>query len=643
MVFCVSAYSWAQETSHIIPKDAIVVASLKGNNLLQLLSMDDLNTSFMGKEILQKLSNKHETVYTSLEDFGLNLNSSSHYFHQINDSISYNAFVFPIKEISKFEDFIVKQMSDEVISVNGVRTFKDKKKDAIVWNETTLVIVNGSMSSIYFDQEEVMERYGLTVDSYYYDDVAVAVEAPEDSYDYYEDSEDVVDAVAEPAEEAIATVAVGRWEDQEGEKIISEPSKPSEYDYNEEDNSDEEEDYYSEDYYDIYTANDSIKSELQNDWSLQRAMAIILQPENQSIITNKSYQSSLDKDAEATLWIRDFGVLSDNLLGNMSYALGGFNMTSMYDNTSLTAKLFTEKDRIQLSTAYTVNDQWAKSYKKITSRKLNSKLLKYVNEDRMVGYMSYAIDTKSALQEYPAMMKSMYGNMPLYGEEASLAIDLFELLLDEEAVAKVFPGDMLFLLSGISQKEVTYTTYEYDDNYDYVEVEETRTETVPDFLLMVSSEDSRLLKKLINYGAKRDFVVFENGFFSIKIPESPLDLHFIIKDGILFMGTSETEMHKIATSNYDAKLSKKHKKRMQNSNYSMFINGSQLASNIPMDGMSEKEMSKMNYFLTNATDAYISSSKIKGNVIAGEMIIEVPSKEQNSLTYLFKLIENLAK
>lgn len=633
-ILCISAYTIAQEAAHIIPNDAVVVASVKGQNLLQLISMDDINNSFIGEKILKDINRKGRSEYSSLEDFGLSLRASSHYFYQTNDSINYNAFVVPIKDVSKFEDFVAKQTQEELVTINGIRTFKKKENEAIVWNETILVMVKGSLSDRYFDEDEVMDHYGLKKErSYYYDDVAEAVEEVIE--------ERVLDAEAADAggvEEAEVIVEEVEVVDAVGDDVTETEA------YKHDEEMTHVDDYYNDGYNDDFYFNKNIKTNLMKEWSLQQAIRIISQSENQSIVHNKAYQASLDNDAEATLWVKDFGVLYDNLLGNASYdIMTGLNIGSIYADTGLNAKLFAEDDRLELKTAYSVNDQWAKSYKKITSKKLNRKFFNYVNEDRMVGYMSYAIDTKASLQEYPAMMKTMYGNMPRYGEEARLAIDVFELFLDEEAVAKVFPGDMLFLLSGISEKEMTYTSYEYDDNYEYTEVEKTRTETVPDFLFMISTKDSRFLKKLIDYGVKKDQVVFENGIFSVKIPESPLDIHFIIKDDILFMGTSQAEMNKIARGNFDAKLSKKHKKLMRNSNYTMFLSGNQLASQIPMNGMSEKETSKISYLLTNASDAYIRSSRIKGNVIEAEMVVEVPNNEENSLKYMFKLIEELAK
>ena len=624
VMLCFSAFAIAQDTTTKIPNDAVVVATIKGNNLLQLMSMEELNNSFVGAEILKEVSKK-ENKYNSLEDFGFNLGASSHYFFQVNDSINYNTIIIPIKDVNKFESFLKDQNNKEIVNQNGVKSFKDQNDGAIVWNDSVLIMVIGSTNDFYFENEEVINRYGLE----------------SEDYSSYEEFIDGAEEVVEVEEYVIESAEVyEEVEVEEVEEEIEETVIESTEIY--EEDTEEEEDYSY--YNDYYNSNYTKKKELAKKWSMSKAIELLSQPVSKSILQNKSYLKSLDDKAEATLWISDFSSIYDNLFGSMYYRqLGGLNLGSMYADSGLTAKLFLEKDKLQLITTYTMSDEMAESYKKMTSNKLNKKFLKYINEDRMIGYMSYSISTKAALDEYPKLMKNLYSSMPSYGEEAGLAIDLFSLLLDEEAVSKVLPGDMLFLLSGISQRDVTYTTYEYNDDYEYVEIENTKTETVPDFLLMISTEDARFLNKFINYSIKKQLVTYENGYYVLTIPQSPLDVFFAIKDGIVFIGTSELEMNKIIKGTFDAKVSSKHKKLLLDSNYSAYLNGKQLASKIPMEDMSKDMVDKLNWFLNNTEDGYIKSSKIKGNSMDAEMVIEVPSTEENALKYLFNIIETFSK
>lgn len=607
-MLCLSVVAVAQNTISKIPSDASIVATIKGKNLLQLMSMEEINNSFVGIETLKEMSRKNSD-FKSLEDFGFNLGASSHYFFQANDSINYNAFIIPIKDVNKFEALVSSQGKKEIVSQNGVRTTQGQSEVAIFWDASAFVVVEASMNNYFFQDETVMERYGLKSES---------------TETYEDEVEETVIESTEVSEEV--------YEEEEIEETVIESTE----DYNAND------DNFS--YYDVYDANNKIKRELSENWATLKALQILKQSPNRSILKNKSYLKSLDDNAEATLWVHDFGQLYSNVLGGLYFSeLAGFDLGQIYANNGLSAKLLLENDRMELSTSYRMSDQMAESYKKITSRKLNKKFLDYVNEDRMIGYMSYAMDTKATLEEYPVILKSIYKNIPYYGEEAVLGLDMFSLLLDEAAVGEVLNGDLLFLLSGISKQEVTYTTYEYNDDYEYIEVEKTKTETIPDFLLMASTEDSSMFTKLIQYAVNKEMVTFDNGYYTFVIPKSPLSLHFVIKDGIAFLGTSKAEMRKITTGTFDAKLSSKHKKRMLDNSTSLFVSAEQLASQLPIEEMGLDGSGKLEWFLNTSEDAYMTASKIKGNTVETKMVVGVPGSEKNALQYIFTIIDKFAK
>ncbi|WP_054852385.1 hypothetical protein [Olleya sp. ITB9] len=602
---------FAQNTITKVPKEASIVASIKGENLTQLMSIEELNNSFVMQEMLKELSRK-EADYSSIEDFGINIKASSHYFFQVNDSIMYNAFIIPVSNGDKFDAFVKNTNSrHEFVNNNGIRSFKDNSEGGIIWNDNTLVIVEGSLVDSYFNDKTVAKRYGLK---------------PDNIYGYTDDA--VTEAIEVEEAETVKEASEEIYEEEEIEETVIEST----------------EDNNTYNYYDSYNNNYDIKRTLSKQWDLKKAKEVLLQIEANSILKNKSYLSSIDNTAEATLWVNDFGKIYSQMLGSAYFRdLAGFNLGAMYADNNLTAKLFLEDDKMMLNTKYTMSDMMAKSYKKMSSRKLNKKFFDYVNEDKMIAYMSYAMDTKAMLEEYPKLMKSIYQNMPYYGEEAVLAIDLFSLLLDEEAVAEVLKGDMLFLLSGISKQEVTYTTYEYNDDYEYVEVEKKKTETLPDFLLMASSDDSEIITKLIKYSKNKEFVTFNDGFYTFKEKSSPISLHFLIKDDIIFVGTSAVEMKKIVTGTFNAKVSSKHKNIMSKNNYSMYVSAQQLADQLPIEEMGIDRSGKLEWFLNTSEDAYITASKIKGNTVNTNMVIGVPSSQENALKYIFDIIENIAK
>ncbi|HIC33028.1 MAG TPA: hypothetical protein EYO76_14035 [Flavobacteriaceae bacterium] len=617
-VFLITALTIAQTNLSKAPVDANIVVTVKGNNLLQLISKDELDTSFIGNTILKEISRK-ETTYNSLEDFGFNLNASSHYFYQTNDSINYHAFIIPLKNVASFENLLKSNHNEMITLENGVKTIKSNSNEIGIWDNDTFVLVFGELNNLYLENSTVAERYDLEYeDSSLQEEWAVDVEVE----DVTKDLKNIPDPPS-----PLNT-----------EELIIEATEEEDLDYV------EETVIETYDNYDYYNKNYAIKKSIAKDWLNQKALQILKSTGNNSILKNKSFLESVDNTAEASLWIGDFEKLFNSYIGSSYYReLNGFNFGNLYADTGIYANLYLEEDKMMLKSTYTMSDEMAKSYKKITSRKLNKSFLDYVNEDNLIAYLSYAIDTEEALKEYPKIMKSVYGSMPNYGEEANLGIDLFSLLLDEEALGEVLNGDLLFLLSGISQQEVTYTTYEYNDDYEYEEVEKTKTETIPDFLVMASTDNPSYLLKLINYSKNKQLITYTNGYYQLQIPQSPIALFFAIKDDILFFGTNETEMTNIVRGTFKSKISSKHKKLLSKNTSSMFISAKQLASQLPIEETGIDRTGKLEWFLNNTEDAYFKTSKVKGNTVQSEIVIEVPKTEENALKYIFNIIEKMAK
>jgi hypothetical protein len=78
-MLCATTISFAQDNFSKIPQDASIVASIKGKNLFQMLSMEELDNTMMAKEMLKEISDNNNT-YTSLNQLGLDLENTAHYF-----------------------------------------------------------------------------------------------------------------------------------------------------------------------------------------------------------------------------------------------------------------------------------------------------------------------------------------------------------------------------------------------------------------------------------------------------------------------------------------------------------------------------------------------------------------------------------
>ncbi|MFC1226263.1 hypothetical protein ACFE6N_20840 [Pedobacter sp. BG31] len=659
----------AQDLVKKIPLNAFTVATIKGDNVFKLMFVKDFNESFLGRKLLTETSKSLDQNFTSIEDFGINVEKNMYYFNQLSDSITYNCFLIPIKDAGKFESLI--QNKEKKFTQQGdIRTMVLPDSTSILkWNNDMLYFVAGSINSSFFSDSTKSARYGIKEIRFQnnYDDVAIA-----DSSVVVSDT--VYTTTAEPMVEVAAPPIIEKARVQKkaspgktskkrsikkktGKKKAVKPKKVTwtqnvEFEM-EADPSEEAVDSTAtakaniDAQYDTYqqerAEQDAKKKRLALVWMTAQADQIF-NGNYQSIENNKSYAASLDNKAIAELWVSS---LQDayNIIAPGFGTYGKAGLMKGYG--SLNAKLFMDNKSFRISTGLELSQEQADSYKKILNRKLNKKFLKYVNSEKALGFMSYSIDTKAYLEEFPKLLKQTYGSFmgAKMDEEMDLGADLISLLLDEEAVSKVIKGDALFVINGLNTKEVTYTAYEYDDDYKQKEVTKTKNEVLPDFLFMFSSDDTRLINKLIKYGINKNFVTAEGNIYKLMEKKSPIDVYLQIKDGIVFFGNSLTEMQGIQNNQYGSyKLSKMHKQLLSKNNFSFLFNAKNLVGKVPASEMGGDETAKkFNSTLEKMGNVYIKSNPIKGKLVSADISAEIPNGHENALKYLFSLIENAAK
>lgn len=657
----------AQDLVKKIPANAFTVATIKGDNVFKLMFVKDFNESFVGKKLLTETSKSLDKSFTSIEDFGINLEKNMYYFNQLSDSITYNCFLIPIKDAKKFES-LIDNKEKKFTQQGDIRTMVLPDSTSIIkWNNNMLYFVTGSIKGSFFADSVKSARYGIkdirfqSDDAIVADSAAVAVDST-----YATTDEPMVEAVEAPVVEkvkvrkkstakkntkkTVGTKKTGK------KKTAKKSKKVAKIDPDFEEAREFAVDTASamtpvhgivDEQYDTYQQErleqDAKKKKLAFTWMTVQADQIF-NGTYESIENNKSYTASLDNKAIAELWVASL----QDVYNSIAPEFGTYGKTGLMKGYgALNAKLFMDDKSFRISTGLELAQEQADAYKKIMNRKLNKNFLKYVNSEKALGFMSYSIDTKAYLEEFPKLLKQTYGSFlgAKMDEEIDLGAELFSLLLDEEAVSKVIKGDALFVINGLNTKDVTYTAYEYDDDYKQKEIVKTKKETLPDFLFMFSSEDQRLINKLIKYGVNKNYVSVENNIYKILEKKSPIDIYFMIKDGIVFFGNSLTEMQGISNNQYNSnKLSKLHKQLLSKNNFSFLFNAKNLVGKVPDSEIGGEETAKkFNSTLEKMGNVYMKSNPIKGRLVSADISAEIPNGHENALKYLFSLIENAAK
>lgn len=613
-LFLIAKQSIAQDLVNRIPSNATTVITIKSEQLTQLLSADEISKTVSGKKLLSLISEKSGKDIKAISETGIQLSAKSYYFYLGTDSIGYHCLLVPLQDADKIEAILAAE--NKIERNKTTRTIYMKDSSAMgMWNEKQLLLVSGSQKWGFFNTKEAMERYSLSELSYgTYPPLSESSDSAKSYMD--EPSDHIV-----PSETDTAIIM------EEG----SVDAAPMEVDTSivPYDNSSYEKDAL-------------IKKNLGIAWTMATTKELFTTFPKTSIAINGSYLNSVDEKAAASVWISSIGDLYSNIIPIYNSPLYKGNVMDIYK--SLTAKLYMEEKQLRMVTNMEMSAEQAESYSKMYGRKLNKKMLQYINNESAIGYAAISMDTKAYLEELPKIMESTYKEYGLnsVSDEIGLAAEFIALLLDEEAVSKVIKGDGMLVFNGVYQQEVTYTDYAYDENFNKTEVEKIKTETLPKFLLMFSSEDQKFLSKLINYGIKKKVVETEGVFYKIKIPKSPMAFYFVQKNGIFFLTNAMEDIKAICTDNFKGNISKEQKKTLRSHNFYTYISPKKIATQLSLNNVEVVEdFTKMVNALEKCGDVYLWANPIKNNMISGEMIMEVPTGNQNSLKYFFSIIDKI--
>jgi hypothetical protein len=617
---CTAFTASAQDLAYKIPEKAFTVASIKGDQLLRLTSVDKFNNSTFGKKILEGLSKSTEKDLKSIEDLGFNLSANIYYYYQVTDSIDYTGILIPIADAGKVSNMLTRK-EETVRQENGMNILERKDdKTVLAWNNQLLLLVSGRPKTYFFSDSAVAARYNIDYE-YAEDQVEVAVDA--NTIDTAMVAEDYPETdTAEAEAEAEAEVVM----ETPAEVPVDAPPPPMlSDDYNE--------DYEGKDKYEEQAR---IKDSIGLVWLGSTARYLFDKKESTSSILNiPGFKRASDPAAVATFWMTDMQSIYSSFLPYTMIKYGQL----MKGYGSMNARLYMDKEQMRLTSEIGLDQEKSTIYGKICDQQLNKKFLQYVNSDSIIGFMSYAYNTEAYMNELPRLLTGMYSK---YDDEMMIAGEMISLLLDEKAVANVVKGDALFLLSGLNEKEVSYSSYTYDqETFEYKDTIKTKMETLPDFLCMFSSDDTGIIQRLLNYGIKKEKILLNNGIYSFEGTKTmPLNLHLQIKDGIVFLGTSITHMREIQNGTFKSNVSKEQKQLLTKNNFSFFFNPKNLGQAMPKTELGEST-EKLRNLLGGAGNVYMTSAGIDNGYIGVSMIADVPKEKENALQYFLDMIEEM--
>ncbi|GAA6764634.1 hypothetical protein AAFH68_05650 [Flavobacterium sp. CGRL1] len=188
-----------------------------------------------------------------------------------------------------------------------------------------------------------------------------------------------------------------------------------------------------------------------------------------------------------------------------------------------------DNDNARIEEIVEYSKEIADAVGKIGDRKINKNIFNYFPSEKPLGYMSYHINTKAALEKFPSLMSDMFQNPKFAKEDIAIITDLISTIVDEEATAKLFDGDLSAFLYNVKEVEVMTKKYSYDENYEEKITEEKVKKTIPLFSVVFTSTHPTFGDKLLQLGVRKKILTQNGNYYQISGTKEYGDI-YILKD-----------------------------------------------------------------------------------------------------------------
>lgn len=638
------------QNSMKIPSDAVFYMEVNGKQLNNKINWNKLNP------LLNELSkkSKEKLSWSDYSKTGIKYDAVQYHYASFNDSIkTYNThFIIDNKE--KFQEFInsVKRKGQEVSKRNNY-SYVDINDDIfIAWNGSRAALSMISYTKPYnglWAAEAVADSAAVAIDS-----VAVAVDAvdayadePEKPFDYKEEIKNLKDDI-KYLKESIKdnNLEIARIqkdikylqkhhqypeEKESSDNSENEAEMPDEASYEEEDKA------YQKEQDSIRRENFKIvKKNAEDRFDLYFSSNLEIEAPKEMLVF---------KDANSDVFVyTDYGrIVNDGIYGKMTkfYSYGQF-FKNMY-NSNYSYNLYFDKDKVRLVNNYQHNNNdIQKNISAIYKGKKNKKLLELIN-DKSVGY--YAMNVNGA-----KCFDMMYGLLQNSGEneykkEMELIMETMKIVLDEDAIAKIAPGNGIFVLNELKSKTVEYTDYEYDADFNEKEVKKTKEISVPNFTFAFATENegywNRIFDLLTTNKKLSKRFSKKGNLYSFKEEKSGgyIDqLFFTVKDGVVYLMSTADNILPVSQSDVSRKWAKDSAKYPLSGRLDI----EKLLTGLDKEFKSPKERKTLDAIRKNVGEMYYKT-EVKGESIQTEMNYNIKNSSENSLMYFFDIFDQFFK
>ena len=539
------------------------------------------------------------------------------------DSITYYQMTFPLKDVNGWNAFIQNKVNNnnskttdsikEVIKTNSKYTVYSPKKDdfTMAWNDGNFIIYglvetnNNFTNADFSDAMLVADSAAVVVDEEYYEDPPVEVIEIEEVAPIEEIVEKRI-GVEEAISEDENIEVVEAVEDEEYKKWIASFEK------------------------------EQAEQRIQKQEKQEEQIALLFE---NGFVTPTSTKVSTNADIAS--WINYEAVYGK--MSSFYYLLGSINSNNGINNSNNSIKgmnvdFYFENNKARMEQKVEYSESLANVMQKVVARKPNKNIYNYFPKQEPLAYFSYHSSTEELLKNYPEIMEQLLSNMPIDKQDTEIITDLISTIVDEEATATLFDGDISMFLHAMESYESTFMSRTYDENYEEVEEEKTITKTRPIFTMIMTSTHPKMGDKLLNLGVRKNLLQKGDGYYLVNQSEDLGDMIILRKGDVMVFTNGLKYLNDGSKSDFTKKVKKDLSKNYFYGNFEMqrFFKAYLLNQDL---GSDTAKMIRLGNQFKNME--FKASNKLNNHIMKLEMDINSNFSNENIILQTLDLIDFL--
>lgn len=515
----------------MIPADAKMVGIIRGGEMNKIADFKKISELEMFQQLIQQAEQSYPGARTfgrkllkSPDDVGLDLLQPIYAYAQIEEVDQYYTIAFSLSSEKNYSRAIV-----ELMGLENPRSMIKKEK-----------------GFTYFYHKDIMFAWGKSMGIIKY---AVNLENIENSLLEEGTDEAEVEIEFDPDEEETDQTRATPFDDVEKADAESDEQEEAEAEANTQ-SADEEEEMSQKEIKEM--AQREIRMQQQQKM-LMDVVRITSRDFGQTLKYDADFQAFLEKDFHIGTWTnsRDLYESGQSFnLDNMGFAsqilksliVGkGFDDPDYTWNTHFSFRFEDEKLISKTEDYYTKLDEQSR-LDSIYADRLNADYIPFMPQENLMGFGGIALGFRALAEEYYDSYIGMF-KMSVDPNEMPPAVQdlLNEAIFDKEAFFNLLKKGGLVCMNGFSEQEVTYTTYEYDDDGYQKEVEKTKMQLLPVITMFLTSGDIAKTNKIIETLAGLGYISTDNDgeTYTFELPEIKSTQTLITQDDLIIITNNQ--------------------------------------------------------------------------------------------------------